>query len=40
MMNGVQRYSSCNAKKLAKARLPYERLGQLTMEVLTGVRKG
>src|SRR4051812_45538365 len=44
----TKRYSSGNAKKLlaapldrvelAKARLPYERLDQLTMEVITGVR--
>jgi xylose isomerase len=44
----TKRYSSGNAKKLlaapldrvelAKARLPYERLDQLTMEVVTGVR--
>jgi xylose isomerase len=44
----TKRYSSGNAKKLldapldrvelAKARLPYERLDQLTMEVLMGVR--
>jgi xylose isomerase len=45
----TKRYSSGNAKKLlaapldrvelAKARLPYERLDQLTMEVITGVRQ-
>ena len=44
----TKRYSSANAKKLlaapldrvelAKARLPYEQLDQLTFEVLTGVR--
>jgi xylose isomerase len=44
----TKKYSSQNAKKLldfpldrvdlAKARLPYEQLDQLTMEVLTGVR--
>jgi xylose isomerase len=44
----TKRYSSGNAKKLlgapldrvelAKARLPYERLDQLTLEVLMGVR--
>ncbi len=44
----TKRYSSGNAKKLlaspldrvelAKARLPYERLDQLTMEILMGVR--
>jgi xylose isomerase len=44
----TKRYSSGNAKKLlaapldrielAKARLPYERLDQLTMEIVTGVR--
>jgi xylose isomerase len=44
----TKRFSAGNAKKLleakldrvelAKARLPYERLDQLTMEVLMGVR--
>jgi hypothetical protein len=44
----TKRFSPGNAKKLldapldrvelAKARLPYEQLDQLTMEVLTGVR--
>jgi xylose isomerase len=44
----VRRYSAANARKLAeaplnrielaKARLPYEQLDQLTMEVLMGVR--
>lgn len=48
LSNLVKRYSSAGAKKLlnapldrielAKARLPYERLDQLTMEILMGVR--
>jgi xylose isomerase len=48
LSNLVKRYSAAGAKKLlnapldrielAKARLPYERLDQLTMEILMGVR--